>query len=724
MGAAVWFSRGRQACFAWLDRLAAPWRRQTTAWNPFREVRGSVLMDMQPFLRMEDYWGAAATLRAHFSGKLPARCFAGLFDEATPAYLLNRLPEERQQIVSQAEAVCQGRFDLLGYEGLTFGDPVDWHLEPVARRRVPLLHWSRIDPYDVATCGDSRIIWALNRHHWLVALGEAYRLSGDPRYAERFEETIRDWIRVNPVGMGINWASSSEAAHRLIAWCWALALFWPASVLTADLLTLMLDELRLHALHIERYLSHGHSSTWALTVEALALFYAGSLFPELRRGERWRRKGQAIFIRQITADLSPGGRCRTPSTSHQRRMIEASLHFVLLADRHGRPVSDELRARVQALLEAALPLRRPDGMMVQVGEADGEWLLPLVPRHRDDWRGLYGVAAVVFGNPQFAWAAGGPTPEVLWLLGTAGAEAFERLSPAPPEGIQSLGLEQGGYVPMRSGWERRSHQLVLDIGAAGDRKYPNSGDLLSIQCSAFGEPIVIDPDLSGAAGHREWQEFVGKTSAHSTLLVDGVAPGTRPSDRLLRSAPGPRAVLRQWSRNERFELADADHDGYRSLPQPVVHRRRVLFVKRAYWIVIDDLHGAGRHRVDLVFQLAAQRAHLDSASLWAKVWTPNGPGLAIKPFAGLALRGDVKDNLGDAGGDPPRRAPARTLSYSAEAEVPIRVVTLLFPLRDEQATIPNVIPFLNDEGRLSGLTIDDPPVTILYSDHSVTVEAA
>jgi hypothetical protein len=183
-------------------------------------------------------------------------------------------------------------------------------------------------------------------------------------------------------------------------------------------------------------------------------------------------------------------------------------------------------------------------------------------------------------------------------------------------------------------------------------------------------------------------------------------------------------VLRQWSRNERFEMVDADHDAYRSLPHPVVHRRRVLFVKRAYWVVIDDLLGGGRHRVELVFQLAAHRAQVD-ASLWAKVWTPAGPGLAIKPFAGVALEGHLEDNVGEAGRDrsaPPQ--PGRTLCYRGEIEAPARLVTLLFPLRDEQAAVPRVTPFHDGDGRLSGLTIDDPPATILYSDQSVTVEAA
>lgn len=679
--------------------------------------------DMQRFLSRDDYWGAAATLRQHLSTELPARFFAGLFDEALPQRFLEQMPLAHKQIIRKADVLCEGRFNILGYEDLVFGDPVDWHLDPVARRRAPLLHWSRINPSDVAVCGDSRIVWQLNRHQWLVSLGEAFRLTGDSRYAERFEATMRDWIRVNPVGMGLNWANSQEVAYRLIAWSWALALFWPASVLTADLLALVLDEMRLHAVHIDRYLSVGRPPNWPLTVEALALYYMGSLFPELRQAPRWRQKGQTLLERQIMAEVSPEGQCRTPSTLHQHRMIEAFLHFLILAERNGQPVRPEVRNRLRALLDAVLSLRRPDGMMMQIGEGDSDWVLPLVERTRDDWRGLFALAAVVFGDAHYAWAADGESAEVLWLLGTEGEAVLKTLVPAPPACALSLPQGDRGYVQMRSGWERRSHHLVFDIGSSGAGG-SGRGDLLSIQCSAFGEPIVIDPDISGPAGHPEWQEFVRKTSMHSTLLVDGTLPSLSRSDWWPRQGQGPRAVLRQWSRNDRFELVDAVHDGYSGLPDPVLHRRRVLFVKRAYWIIIDDVQGAGRHRIDLVFQVPGLRTELDR-SLWAKVWTSNGPGLAIKPFAGIPLRGEILEGLSEAGDSGRSHAQqVRTLCYRSEAETPARVVTLLFPLRDAQAVVPRVTPLFDDQRRLSGLTIDDPASAIFYSDHSVTVEAA
>ena len=131
------------------------------------------------------------------------RFFAGAVSQRTPQLLDVRLPAVRNEVVSAADAVCRGRFDLLGYRGLLFGEPVDWHLDPVSGRRAPFTHWSRIDHLDYALVGDHKVVWELNRHQWMVGLGQAYRLTGDPCYADAFAAFVRQWMDANPRGMGI-----------------------------------------------------------------------------------------------------------------------------------------------------------------------------------------------------------------------------------------------------------------------------------------------------------------------------------------------------------------------------------------------------------------------------------------------------------------------------------------------------------------------------------------
>src|ERR1700677_2460634 len=42
--------------------------------------------------------------------------------------LRHRLPRLAQHLVRHAHTICRHQFDLLGYENLEYGDPIDWHL--------------------------------------------------------------------------------------------------------------------------------------------------------------------------------------------------------------------------------------------------------------------------------------------------------------------------------------------------------------------------------------------------------------------------------------------------------------------------------------------------------------------------------------------------------------------------------------------------------------------
>ncbi len=190
-----------------------------------------------------------------------------------------------------ADQVAGGKFDLLGYKSLIFSDtgdaePIDWHFDPVHRRRAPQSYWSRV-PYLEPSCGDHKVVWELNRHQSWLQLGRAYWLTGDDRYRDVFIGHLDSWMRANPPLSGVNWASMLELALRSISWVWALHFFAleesagarDRSPWSVDLLLGLDRQLTL----VERNLSRYFSPNTHLLGEALALYVAGRALPELRR---------------------------------------------------------------------------------------------------------------------------------------------------------------------------------------------------------------------------------------------------------------------------------------------------------------------------------------------------------------------------------------------------------------------------------------------------------
>src|SRR6185295_8884258 len=205
MGVGEVAGRSRQEASKWLERKSMGRTPPSGSAELFADLAlPSVLARRECF---SDLASAQQGVVDHFQAQAPARFFPGPGDAATPALFARLAPETRDRVIAAAEGVRLRRFDLLGYRGLSFGDPVDWHLDPVSGRRWPPVHWSLIAGLDAETVGDMKVVWELSRHQFLVTLGVAYRATGDERYAEAFAGLVRAWIEANPRGIGVNWAS-------------------------------------------------------------------------------------------------------------------------------------------------------------------------------------------------------------------------------------------------------------------------------------------------------------------------------------------------------------------------------------------------------------------------------------------------------------------------------------------------------------------------------------
>ena len=715
MGVGELAERGRQQLSRRFERFAWGARDE----DPMQRLRDRLaeppsLTTISSRQRGGDGSICAGTLLERFREESSARFFLGTADASVPTCL------DGDKVLARAEALCRGRFDLLGYRNLSFGDPVDWHLDPISGRRAPRAHWSRLDHLDAARVGDHKVIWELNRHQWLVCLGQAYRLTGDERYAAAFAGYVRDWMRSNPPGLGINWVSSLEASFRLIAWSWALVLFQHSPALSPELYVQMLSHVEAHASHVRRYLSTYFSPNTHLLGEALGLFYAGTLFRELRASAEWRAIGQRILEEESARQILDDGVHFELSTWYQRYTVEIYLHFLILASRNGVPVEPRPVGRVARMLDFLLTVRRPDGSMPQIGDADGGYLLPLAARDPDDLRGVFAVAAAFFGRTDYAWAADGAAPETAWLLGGKGVRAFDALTPVPPTRALSSVFAESGYVVMRSGWGERDHQIIFDAGPLGCPVSAGHGhaDLLSIQCSFWGSPYLVDPGTLTYRADLPWRNALRGTASHSTVTVDGEGQAAPVGPFAWESRP--RASLRQWSSTEATDLADGAHDAYARLSDPVRHRRRVIWIKARCCVLVDDLDGQAEHEFALRFQFAPIDVTLDP-SLWARARDARGHGLLVRPFASASLKAELRTGeldpvQGWVSTDYGRREAAPILIYSTVVSLPVRVVTLLWPIEDGAAAPPYVRPIVDEASALVGLALGDGTLVVLWPD--------
>ncbi|HEU4523046.1 MAG TPA: heparinase II/III family protein, partial [Thermoanaerobaculia bacterium] len=158
---------------------------------------------------------------------------------------------------------------------------------------------------------------------------------------------------------------------------------------------------------------------------------------------------------------------------------------------------------------------------------------------------------------------------------------------------------------------------------------------------------------------------------------------------------------------------EGESDAYRSLTDPVSHRRRVLFVESRFWIVVDDLDAVGTHHIDLRFQFApVDVAAMDGA--WIRATAGGTRGLLLRAFAPDSfapricsggrepMEGWVSRHYG-------RMEPAPAVVFSATAKLPIRIATVLWPAEDVTEA-PDVNTIDGADGRPAGIRVGERTV--------------
>ncbi len=689
--------------------------RGSQAWKAFAErhslSRDAKLMTDEQLLglsgpdRSEGSFRSASEFLEHFRKRKQPQFFASFSDpDATISELRQRWPNAAEEIIAQAERIINGSFDLLGFTNLRFGDPIDWHLEPIAEKRAPFVHWSRLNYLDSETAGDKKIIWELNRHQYFVLLGQAYWLTRDERYAQAFSAHLSSWMKANPPKLGINWASSLEVAFRSISWLWAFHFFKNSPALVPETFLSATKFLYLNARHLETFLSTYFSPNTHLTGEALGLFYLGTLLPEFKEAARWRKTGFEILYKQLFRHVQNDGVYFEQSSYYHRYTTDFYLHLKILFQVNSKTLPPELKVKLWSLLDHLMYITRPDGTSPLFGDDDGGRLLRLDRRPLNDFRAALSTGAVLFEQPQYKFVAGEIAEETLWLLGPEGVAAWDRMQAQEPA-KQSKGFEAGGYYVMRDGWTSRSNYLLFDCGPHGTLNCGHAhADALSFELVANGRTLLVDPGTYTYTGSKELRDWFRSSAAHNTLTVDSESSSVSAGPFFWRTVA--HCELISWITQSRFDFVAARHNGYQRLPQNVTHLRSILFLKHNYWVMRDQVFSYGDQDVKLWFHFDSGVGPLIGKDNEVQVTTENGhtTRLSLHTFGPGGHWTEEQGWVSSCYGE---RREAPTFAFSLLAKGSEELVTFMIPQATGAQPRPSVRLVEAIDGRAFEIAVGD-----------------
>jgi hypothetical protein len=115
-----------------------------------------------------------------------------------------------------------------------------------------------------------------------------------------------------------------------------------------------------------------------LISEAVGLWTAGTLYPELREAPVWQNLGAHLLHEAVLDQITPEGVSQQHSFNYQRMNLHMLLWSLRLGEIHRAPLHEDIRSRAQAALDFISPWVDPmSGHIPNYGSNDGSLILPL-----------------------------------------------------------------------------------------------------------------------------------------------------------------------------------------------------------------------------------------------------------------------------------------------------------------------------------------------------------
>jgi hypothetical protein len=508
-----------------------------------------------------------------------------------------------------ADQYCAHLFDVLGSGPLSLGETIDWHKDIKSGATWEPVHFKRIKEIELSDDSDIKVPWELSRFHQFTALGKAYFLTNDEKYAEEFIRQWEHWMDTNPPYHGVNWHCAMEVAIRAINWIWGYYYFRQSARFDPARRARFAAALRIHGEYIHGNLEFNmrviggkfrrHNGNHYVA-DIVGLIYLGIVLPE-GRGGRWLEFALSELERELEAQVTPDGVQWETTPSYHRLVLEMALSGVILCRDNGVAVPETVLKKLESMCEYVVHYLKPDGFCPMVRDADDGRVYWLNSDPFRDHRHVLGLAGAYFGRSDLISRAGGRWEDVVWLLGPEGLQRARDLQRPAPK-LESKGFTDAGFFVMRNADGCHIFIVAADIGMGGLQGGHSHNDCLSFELFCNGLTFITDCGSYIYSGNPKERNAFRSTASHNTARIDGCEINRFDADSLfvLQNDAKPR-VLR-WLTRPEFDYLCAAHFGYTRLESSVVHRRS-FFLDRVsgYLIIGDRFEGEGEHLFEVFF---------------------------------------------------------------------------------------------------------------------------
>jgi hypothetical protein len=522
----------------------------------------------------------------------------------------------RAPLLDEAESLTWHRFCFLNTPPIDLGTPVDW---------------------EATQKGDPLWKYYLHYGEWALTLAHAFLATGEDRLRNTLIGLVDDWIQNHRVGQSPGW-EPYPISRRLVAWSRVGLAMKEDSSWQAFWRSKLAPSLAQQAAVLGRNLEHDLANNH-LVSNYRALAWMGLMFPGWPEAKKWRDVGLPGLWEEMRRQVLSDGVHDERSISYHTIVLQDLLETWWLARQTGVTVPEDVQPTTISMLQCLANTQTPDATWPMVNDS--------VPDYPVNPETLLIAGARIFGKED-------------WLAGSEEGRSKER------EGARIDSFPDAGYVVLR---DNAQSYIFFDAGPMGSDSMSGHGhaDALSFILYGGGRPLIVDPGVY-SYHDSNWRDYFRSMAAHNTVTIDNTDPCAFWGS--FRVAYPFKARLLDWSENHVM----GEHEGYRRLKSPVLHRRKIQRITSGEWELVDYFDGNGDHDFALNLQFAPG-ARAELSGLNGEVRWPDGICLEVScPSPPVGASATIEQGWVSPGWNLKEESPRYILHWRSKVPLETRLV--------------------------------------------------
>ncbi|GLI56916.1 hypothetical protein PM10SUCC1_24300 [Propionigenium maris DSM 9537] len=492
-----------------------------------------------------------------------------------------------KNIIFQANKICDHKFNLLGSGEINLGRKINWHKDYKSDFCWPKLYYKKLKIVDLNNDSDVKFPWELSRFQHIPTLGQAYWLTNDEKFALEFKEEVEDWIKENPVYIGVNWTCTMDVCIRVINFIIGYFYFNNSAHIDEKFKKNLFKNLYVSGKFIKRNLECdvvGHGNNHYLT-NLVGLIWLGLFMKDFdSEARKWLDEGLNRLLSEFEYQVNEEGTNFEASIPYHRLATELLLSTTILCEKNNIKFDSNYTFRLEKMCEFILNYTKNNGLAPQIGDAD-DGRLHIFSNYgqeeKRDHRHLMAVAGEYFNRDDFRECGKNYKSEALWLTG----RAKNSLGLKSLKEVKTIGYPQMGYFIIK---DNRVNILIRcgGVGQAGMGGHAHN-DQLSVEIQIDGNDVFIDPGTFVYTANYKTRNLLRSTELHNTVSIEGLEQNHIEEKALFKLYDRSKAKCIKFEKEGEKTCFEGLHYGYQE-NLGVVHTRKIIYDPKNYKIEITD----------------------------------------------------------------------------------------------------------------------------------------